>query len=138
MSLESLWRRLGIALLLGTLVFATAACGEDDNDDGADAESDGGGGGGEDDGGGGGDSESGSITIEGSTFADTIEADAGATITVTNNDGVPHTVTADDGDFDVAVDPDSEAELTAPDDPGEYAFHCEIHSGMTSTLVVGG
>jgi plastocyanin len=130
MSLEALWRRLGIALLLGTLVFATAACGDDDDDDSADTESDAG-----DDGG---DTESGAITIEGSTFPDSIEADAGATITVTNNDGVPHTVTADDGEFDVAVDPDGEADLTVPDEPGEYAFHCEIHSSMTSTLVVGG
>ena len=63
---------------------------------------------------------------------------AGATITVRNEDGVGHTVTSDDGAFDVAVGPGEETTLTAPDEPGDYPFHCTPHPQMTATLTVEG
>ena len=62
----------------------------------------------------------------------------GAAITIRNEDGVGHTVTADDGTFDVVVGPGEEATLTAPDQPGEFPFHCTPHPAMVATLVVQG
>ncbi len=62
----------------------------------------------------------------------------GATVTVTNNDQVAHTVTADQSGslFDVTVDPGSTATFTAPDKPGSYKFHCKFHANMHGVLVV--
>lgn len=61
----------------------------------------------------------------------------GARLTVRNQDGVGHTVTADDGSaFDVAVGPGEEVTFRAPDEAGEHPFHCIPHPGMTGTLVV--
>ncbi|MEO7752269.1 MAG: cupredoxin domain-containing protein [Terracoccus sp.] len=60
----------------------------------------------------------------------------GATITVTNDDSVAHTVTSDTGAFDVKVNPGATATMTAPTKPGSYPFDCAIHSSMTGTLVV--
>ena len=61
---------------------------------------------------------------------------AGSEVTVTNEDQVGHTVTSDDGLFDVTVAPGSTVTFTAPEEPGEYAFHCAPHPHMTATLVV--
>lgn len=77
------------------------------------------------------------ITIADFTYAVPETVEPGATITVRNEDGVGHTVTSDDGVFDVAVGPGEEATLTVPEEPGEYSFHCTPHPQMTSTLVVG-
>ena len=62
----------------------------------------------------------------------------GAAITFDNQDGAPHTMTADEGDaFDSGrVDGGAQGEVTAPDAPGDYAFHCEVHPNMTATLTV--
>ena len=61
----------------------------------------------------------------------------GATVTWTNGDDVPHTVTADDGDsFESPIlDQDATFSLTAPA-PGTYEYHCEVHPFMTGTLTV--
>lgn len=61
---------------------------------------------------------------------------AGATVRVVNADGVPHTVTANDGAFDVFVDPGAETTFVVPATPGTYAFFCSVHPSMTSSLVV--
>jgi len=139
-------RRAAAGLLAVGLVFGLAACSDDeDEDEGAteateatadpgdteageaeegEAEEGAGGGSG--------------ITISGFAFSE-VTAAPGATVTVTNEDAAPHTVTADDeGAFEeVRVDGGSSGELTAPSEPGEYPFHCEIHRNMTGTLVVG-
>lgn len=78
------------------------------------------------------------ITISDFSFdvPDTVEP--GAEITVRNEDGVGHTVTADDGEsFDVPVGPGEEVTFTVPEEEGEYPFHCTPHPQMTDTLVVG-
>jgi plastocyanin len=66
----------------------------------------------------------------------TIEVDAGATVTWTNEDSVPHTVTAREGDFDSGVlqtgDPFSQTFET----PGTYEYFCNIHPSMTGMVVV--
>lgn len=79
------------------------------------------------------------VVIVISDFAYTVPESVapGAEVTVTNEDGVGHTVTSDEeGLFDVAVDPGATVAFTAPEDPGDYGFHCIPHPHMTSTLVV--
>jgi plastocyanin len=61
----------------------------------------------------------------------------GATITVTNRDGVSHTVTADAKAFNTgAVKAGASVALRAPTAPGTYTFFCAIHPDMKGTLVV--
>lgn len=60
----------------------------------------------------------------------------GATITIKNGDSQAHTVTSKAAGFDVKVDPNGTATLTAPNKPGSYPFVCTFHANMTSTLVV--
>jgi plastocyanin len=61
----------------------------------------------------------------------------GATVTVTNRDGVGHTVTADAKAFNSGtVKAGAAVALRAPTAPGTYAFFCAIHPDMKGTLVV--
>ncbi|WP_406832209.1 cupredoxin domain-containing protein [Pedococcus sp. KACC 23699] len=60
----------------------------------------------------------------------------GAKITIKNSDSQAHTVTSKTGGFDVKVNPNGTATLTAPSTPGSYPFVCSFHANMTSTLVV--
>jgi plastocyanin len=87
----------------------------------------------------GGSSESGSadITMENTAFSVAGPVKAGATVTIKNNDPFTHTVTSDDGtSFNVSVDGDKSATITAPSKAGSYKFHCNIHSNMHATLTV--
>ena len=62
---------------------------------------------------------------------------AGATVTVTNNDGVPHTVTAVGGEFATGlIDAGASVAFVAPTQPGTYTFFCDLHPAMQGTLVV--
>lgn len=79
-----------------------------------------------------------SMMIEDFEFSDPGTVAPGAKITVENVDAVTHTVTADDGDFDVPVGPGETVTFTAPSGPGDYGFTCTPHPAMTGTLVVGG
>ncbi len=52
----------------------------------------------------------------------------GATVTVTNTDGVPHTVTAVGGEFATGlIDPGATVAFVAPTQPGTYTFFCDVH-----------
>ena len=68
-----------------------------------------------------------------------ITVKAGTTITWTNSDQVPHTVTKEGGpgaDFDSGnVDPGGTFEQTF-DEPGKIDYECEIHPGQTGTITV--
>jgi plastocyanin len=76
------------------------------------------------------------VVIEGYAFP-ALTAAPGATITVTNADAEPHTVTADDGSFATeAFDSSAPGTLVAPAEPGTYPVHCEIHPSMRGTLTV--
>jgi plastocyanin len=105
-----------------TLTLALAACGGDDDD------------------GGGGGNATNAPTAADVTVADfsfTTEPVApGAQVSVHNDDGTTHTVTADDGGFDVQVGGGDDATFTAPAEPGTYSFHCSIHTTMKGTLTV--
>jgi plastocyanin len=76
------------------------------------------------------------IVIQDIAYPDSMTAAAGATVTVTNKDGVPHTVTADDDSFNAAVDENGTATFTAPAEPGSYPVHCNVHPTMKGTLEV--
>jgi plastocyanin len=111
-----------------------AACGDDDDDDAEPAATSAGA-----------DTTAGSttpaaggttLTISGFAFPDGVTGAAGSTISIVNEDSTTHTVTADDDSFDVEVDGGGTDELTLPDEPGSYAFHCNIHGSMQGTLVV--
>ncbi len=75
------------------------------------------------------------IVIEGSAFLVAGDVKSTDALSVTNLDGFTHTVTSDDGAFDVTVDGGSDASLPTLT-PGTYAFHCKIHTSMIGTLTV--
>jgi plastocyanin len=77
----------------------------------------------------------GGITIANFTFSPT-PVKAGSTVTVTNNDTPTHTVTADNGSFNVTIPAGKTATFTAPSKPGTYKFHCNIHHTMHGILTV--
>jgi plastocyanin len=60
---------------------------------------------------------------------------AGTDVEIKNEDGTQHTFTADDGAFDLELDPGGGASYT-PDTPGTFAYHCAIHTQMKGTLTV--
>ncbi len=75
------------------------------------------------------------IVIESSAF--TVAGDVKSTdaLSATNRDGFAHTVTSDDGVFDITVG--GGATMSLPTlNPGTYAFHCKIHTSMRGTLTV--
>jgi plastocyanin len=77
------------------------------------------------------------ITIASMSFGDPITVSPGAQIAITNKDSVEHSVTSDTADkFSVDIEANKEGTLTAPSEPGEYAFHCKYHPSMHGTLVV--
>ncbi|APE17327.1 cupredoxin domain-containing protein [Mycolicibacterium pallens] len=77
------------------------------------------------------------ISISDMKFTSPAAVTPGAKITVTNSDGVEHTVTADAGNaFNVEVDEKGTATFTAPNQPGTYAYHCNYHPTMHGQLVV--
>jgi len=75
------------------------------------------------------------ITIEGAAFTVTGDVKSTDVVSVTNNDSFKHTVTSDDGVFDVTVEGGATVSLPSLS-PGVYAFHCKIHSTMHGTLTV--
>jgi plastocyanin len=113
-------RRAGLAL---SLVLLLAACGS--------SSSDGGGGGG---GGGGG------LTLSIKDFAfhpKTLSAPGGqqSTVTITNEDGVTHSFTLDDGGVSRDVPAGQTVQVTVPfPASGTAGFHCKFHASMIGTL----
>lgn len=66
----------------------------------------------------------------------------GFTVNVNNGDGVPHSVSADDGSFTSGIlGASAKGSFTAPAAPGSYTYFCEVHPGdsrMHGTLQVSG
>jgi plastocyanin len=111
--------------VLGLMV-ALGACGDDENGSNAGSSSAG---------------TSGSGTADATLEVDSIAyhdvtAPAGGTLEIVNTSGTAHTFTADDGSFDVEYGADDTITVDVPAEPGDYPFHCEIHSSMTATLTV--
>jgi plastocyanin len=132
-----------LVLLIACLALTLAACGDDDDDDGGGgtagtttteetdtgAQAPSGGGGGTE-----------TVDMKDIQFVPKdITVEAGTTITWTNSDQVPHTVTKEGGpggDFDSGnVEPGGTFELTA-DVPGKINYVCTIHPGQAGTITV--
>jgi plastocyanin len=79
-----------------------------------------------------------SVTIKNFTFQpSTFTVAPGATISVTNKDGVTHTFTSDSGHFSTGnIAPGETKTVTAPMKPGTYTYRCMIHQFMTGRFVV--
>jgi plastocyanin len=60
----------------------------------------------------------------------------GDTVTWTNADDRPHTVTADDGAFDSGNIDEGASHSFTFTEPGTYTYHCGYHSEMRATIVV--
>jgi plastocyanin len=134
-----------LALLIACLALTVAACGDDDDDDGGGdgagttttEQTDTGAAPPADKGGG---AKAVTVDIPAIEFdpAD-VTVKAGTTITWTNSDDLPHTVTKDGGpggDFDSGnLEPGDEFELTA-DVKGTVEYVCTIHPGQAGTFTV--
>ena len=62
-------------------------------------------------------------------------AKVGDTITVTNQDGTDHSLTATDGSFNTGVFSTGSKTITLTK-PGTFTYHCMIHNFMTGTITV--
>ena len=77
------------------------------------------------------------ITIANMDYGQPITVPPGAQIALKNTDSVEHSLTSDAaGKFSVDVDGNEQGTLTAPTEPGQYAFHCKYHPAMHGTLTV--
>ena len=83
-------------------------------------------------------SEVAKITISDFSFSGAETAVTGETVTVTNEDSVSHTWTSDDGLFDSGSLASGDSFEFVFDEPGEYTFHCSIHTSMTGAITVEG
>lgn len=79
-----------------------------------------------------------SITIENFDFSGADTVDVGTTVTATNQDGVAHTWTSDDGVWNSGSLSNGESFEFTFDEPGEYSYFCSIHPRMTGTITVEG
>jgi plastocyanin len=130
-------------LLAGLAAGGLAACGDDGDDVGAGDTTTTAASGSADDGyrgsGDSGGDATGTMIVAKDFSLTSITVAPGTDVKIDNQGSAPHTVTADDDAFDSGtVDGGSSGAFTAPSEPGEYAFHCEIHSSMTGTLTVEG
>lgn len=67
-----------------------------------------------------------------------ITVSAGSTVTWDNGDGVSHTTTSDDDVWDSGSLGSGDTFEVVFDEPGVYAYHCNIHRTMTGTVTVEG
>ncbi|MGH9410633.1 MAG: plastocyanin/azurin family copper-binding protein [Vicinamibacterales bacterium] len=60
----------------------------------------------------------------------------GSTVTWTNTDSIPHTTTADGGQWNSGViQPGAQFNFTFSS-AGTFAYHCSIHPNMVGTITV--
>ncbi len=78
------------------------------------------------------------VTIANMSFSpSTITVKVGTTVTWKNNDGYAHTVTSDDGTNFNSGNLGAGASFSyTTKTVGTFDYHCNIHSGMSGTLVV--
>ena len=78
------------------------------------------------------------ITIKNFAFSpSSITVAPGASVTVTNDDSVAHTLTSKSGGFDTGdIQAGQSKTFTAPNRAGSYPYICTIHQYMTGTLTV--
>ena len=77
------------------------------------------------------------VAVSGMRFgAGTVTIKTGGSVTWTNQEGVPHTVTADDGSFGSDQLSANDSFTHTFDKPGTYSYYCKIHPMMRGTVVV--
>lgn len=78
------------------------------------------------------------VTIDGFAFKpDSVTVTVGDTVTWTNQDGVPHTATADDGAWNAgSIAGDGGTASVTFSAAGTFAYHCNFHGGMSGSIVV--
>ena len=84
-------------------------------------------------------SEAGAVTagMENFAFAPAdVTAAVGETITWTNADSAPHTVTLDDGSCDTGNIAQGASAGLVFDAAGSYPYHCTVHPNMTGTITI--
>lgn len=75
------------------------------------------------------------VSIADFSFGAAIEVPAGTTVTWTNNDSAPHTVTGDGGLQSGKMDSGATYSFTF-EEAGTFNYHCEFHGNMSSTISV--
>ena len=68
----------------------------------------------------------------------TVTIKAGGTVTWTNSESMPHTVTASDGSFGSAQLGAGDTFIHTFNEPGTYSYYCQLHPSMRATVVVVG
>lgn len=77
------------------------------------------------------------VEMEDSTFSPgNLQVPAGATVTWTNRDSVPHDAAAVDGSWKTKMLSRSESGSLTFDRPGEYEYYCTVHPSMKARLSV--
>ncbi len=81
-----------------------------------------------------------SINIQGSGFGDALTIQVGDTVTWVNKDPMPHTVTADEGEFDSGQSPDDFLQTDGTfshtfNSAGEFSYTCVLHP-MSGRIIV--
>lgn len=128
-------RRIGMAIVLaalafGLLVLAGCASGGASSTSGASSSS-------ASTGTGSSGSSGDKVNIASFSFAPTdLLVKPGTKVTWTNNDSVPHTVTADDGSFDSGQLSPGASWSHVFSAAGVVAYHCSIHPSMTAKVTV--
>ncbi|TEW64742.1 amidase [Mucilaginibacter phyllosphaerae] len=80
-----------------------------------------------------------SVSVEIKNFAfsaSSVSIKKGGTVTWTNADSTPHTVTDNAGSFDSNSMATSATYSRKFETAGTYTYHCNFHSSMTGTVVV--
>ena len=76
------------------------------------------------------------VDIKDFSYGDPIEVPVGTTVTFTNQDAAPHTVTDKAGSFQSnKIDPGASWSYTF-DTAGEFNYFCEFHANMAGTITV--
>jgi plastocyanin len=77
------------------------------------------------------------VTIDNFTFAPTpLTVSAGATVTWTNDDDIPHTVRAVDGSFHSKAMDTADSFSFTFSKPGVYNYFCSLHPKMVGQVIV--
>src|SRR5512141_2644162 len=68
------------------------------------------------------------VTVSNYNFSpSSITVKTGTTVTWTNNDGVTHSITADDGSFDTGLIGAGKSESITFAKAGTFTYHCKVH-----------
>lgn len=77
------------------------------------------------------------VHIQGNAFSpDLLTVRPGDEVEWHNHDGVPHTATADNNDWNTGTINNGESQSLTFDESGTWTYHCAFHPGMAGTLIV--